>query len=159
MKNLIIGLLVTAFGIQVGSSQTFFEKISTIKWKGEGQLLGSSASFVMEWTPVLDGKFYQLTFQNNREESQGYVFNAIAMYHIKEDNEVTGTWFDSRGFTFPIKGEVSEDKLIIFWGSPELEEGKTIYTMKTDSTIIVEDFILRDDGLKKFGNAKYVPKE
>ncbi len=155
MKTIVSLLIMVFVTIQVCYSQSFFEKSSNLNWKGEGVLMGSKASFEMAWEPILDGKFYELTFQNQREESKQFIFKARGVYQVRENNKVSGTWFDSRGFSFPLKGEVSEDTLIIFWGSPELEEGKTIYTIKADSTIFVEDYILKDGEFIKFGNAEY----
>ncbi|NAS11142.1 hypothetical protein [Poritiphilus flavus] len=157
MKTIVTLLLMAVVGIQICNSQSFFEKVSNLKWKGEGELMGSKASFKMDWKPILDGKFYQLTFQNQREESKEYVFKARGIYRVGESNNVSGSWFDSRGYSFPLKGEVSEDALMVIWGSPELEQGKTIYTIKDGSTIFVEDYVLKDGEFIKFGNAEYKP--
>ncbi|UJH68630.1 hypothetical protein [Allomuricauda sp. SCSIO 65647] len=159
MKRTGLFLLICFIGFQTIFAQDFFGKVSGNLWEGTGELLGSEATFRMEWEQILDGKFYQLSFQNQREESKEFIFKAIGVYKKNEDNLISGTWFDSRGFSFPLKGEVSSDKLIIFWGSPELEEGKTIYTIKNDSTISVEDYILKDGELIKFGNANYAPND
>lgn len=156
MKTTKLLVLTALLGMQLCASQHFFEKVSGHEWQGKGQLMGSDASFTMDWTPILGGSFYRLTFQNEREASKGYVFKAIGIYQIKEGQQVSGTWFDSRGFSFPLRGEVSDDQLIVLWGTPELEEGKTIYTIQTNSTLSVEDYIVKDGELKKFGNAEYV---
>ncbi|MEM8510204.1 MAG: hypothetical protein AAF717_20390 [Bacteroidota bacterium] len=159
MKIFTTTSLIALLSVQICISQNFLEKVATTKWKGEGLLLGSKASFMMDWNSILDGKFYQLKFQNQREASRESIFKAIGVYKKNEDNQVSGTWFDSRGFSFPLKGEVSSDKLIIFWGSPEIEEGKTIYTMQNDATLFVEDYILKDGELIQFGNAAYAPND
>ncbi|MEM7486090.1 MAG: hypothetical protein AAF348_12855 [Bacteroidota bacterium] len=157
MKHLFSFLLMTILHVQISSAQNFFDRASKHTWNGKGELLGSKASFKMQWEPILDGKFYQLTFQNQRDQSKEFVFKAKGIYQLKENNRIVGTWFDSRGFSFPLKGTISENILTIFWGTPEIEEGKTVYHITKSNTILTNDFILRDGDLQKFGNAIYEP--
>jgi len=155
MKVKAFFLLIYLIGSQNTFSQDFFEKVSGHIWEGKGELLGSKASFKMEWMPVLNGKFYQLSFQNQRDDSKDYIFKAIAFYTVKDDSEINGTWYDSRGYSFPLRGHLEENKLLVFWGSPEYEEGKTVYSLEADGHIQVQDYYLKNGEYFNFGNANY----
>ncbi|GAA4272894.1 hypothetical protein GCM10022258_21880 [Aquimarina gracilis] len=136
-------------------SQSFFETASKNEWEGKGELLGSTASFRMNWEPILEGKFFRLSFQNQRDQSKEYIFRAMGVYQPNSDDTFTGTWFDSGGFSFPIKGSFSENELVVYWGTPETEEGKTIYTINEGGSVSVRDYVLKDGKLIQFGKASY----
>lgn len=155
MKRAIGVLSVILLMVQTVNAQSFFENISQNKWEGSGELLESAASFQMEWQAILDGKFYKLSFQNQREESKEYIFKSMGVYRPKSDGTFTGTWFDSRGYSFPLKGNFSENELTVDWGSPQTEEGKTVYSINEDGTISVMDYVLKDGNLVSFGKAIY----
>ncbi|MFP2994814.1 hypothetical protein ABN763_02840 [Spongiivirga sp. MCCC 1A20706] len=155
MKYFFTFLLLSSFSIHLCYAQTFFDKVLNQKWVGSGELFGSKASFQMQWQMILDGKFWELSFQNQREQSEEFKFKAKGVYQIKDDEQLKGIWFDSRGITFPLKGNFSEDSLTIFWGTPETEEGKTIYTVNHNGLISVIDFVLKDKELVPFATASY----
>ena len=155
MKRAIGVLSVILFMVQSINAQSFFENISQYKWKGSGELMESAASFQMDWQPILDGKFYELLFQNQREESKEFIFKSKGVYRPKKDGTFTGTWFDSRGYSFPLEGNFTENELTVYWGDPATEEGKTIYSINENGTISVMDYILKDGKLLPFGNALY----
>ena len=69
-------------------------------------------------------KFYELSFQNQQDASKEYRFKSKGIYRPWENGTFTGTWFDSRGYSFPLKGKFTENELIVYWGNPETEEGK-----------------------------------
>ncbi|WP_149272969.1 hypothetical protein [Pareuzebyella sediminis] len=155
MKRTIRTLSLILLWVQTGNAQGFFEKISQNEWKGSGELLKRSASFQMDWRPILDGKFYELSFQNQQDASKEYRFKSKGIYRPWENGTFTGTWFDSRGYSFPLKGKFTENELIVYWGNPETEEGKTTYRIKDNGTVSVIDYILKDGKLIPFGNALY----
>lgn len=137
--------------------QTIFEKIKETPWTGTGTLMNSPATYTMHWSQELDNAFYTLDFQNNRKGTDGndITFKAKAYYKVTQDTIVSGTWFDARGVQFPLKGTVSDDILTIFWGSPETEQGKTVYTYTKDVGVTVQDYILNKENYYKFGTATY----
>lgn len=155
MKRVIGVLSVILLMVQTMNAQNFFENVSQHKWKGSGELMESAASFQMEWQPILDGKFYKLSFQNQRDESKEYIFKSMRGYRHKTDGGFTGTWFDSRGYSFPLQGNFTENELAVHWGDPETEEGKTVYSINKDGTVSVIDYILKDGKLVPFGKALY----
>ncbi len=141
---------------QFMTAQDFFKNISQHTWIGTGELLGSTASFQMNWVPILDGQFYKLSFQHQRDESEELIFKSMGVYQPKNDGTFSGTWFDSRGLTFPLKGNFSGNTLTVLWGTRETEEGKTVYTFTEIGTVTVTDYVLKDGEFVKFGNANYV---
>lgn len=155
MKRTLIFMFFMA-GLLPAFSQTFFDTATKKKWKGEGILLGAEATFEMKWGKVLGGQFYQLTFQNERITETGKItFNAMGFYKPKEDGLFEGTWLDSRGLSFPLKGTVANNQLVVDWGTPDTEVGKSIYTINTDGTISVEDYIQQEGKSTNFGKATY----
>ncbi|WP_422104058.1 hypothetical protein [Winogradskyella sp.] len=129
-------------------------------WEGTGTLMGKKATFKMNWQNVLNDQFIKLEFQNEHqsENNEAIVFKATAFYNIINDTIVTGHWFDNRGISLPLKGQVNDDTLTIFWGNSDTETGKTIYKYINDSSLHVEDYILSNATYHKFGNATYSVK-
>lgn len=139
------------------SAQSIMETLEDTRWEGTGTLMNSPATYKMHWERTLDNSFIKLQFENKRVDKDGKEINfkSHAYYKVGEASKVTGTWFDSRGISFPLKGSVSKKELIIFWGSPETEEGKTRYTLQSDTEIHVMDYILRNGTYLPFGKAQY----
>lgn len=140
---LFLGLFLTA---ATAFSQSFWDGMTSGSWKGSGTLMGSEANFYMKWTWELDGNFLKLEFQNKRTSPSGQelVLDAHAYYQSINDSVVEGTWFDSRGVTFPVRGVLKGSTFTVTWGSPETEQGKTIYVLDSVTEIAVTDYFLRD---------------
>jgi len=134
-----------------------FDKLSSKNWQGKGTLMGAPASFEMSWKEVLNGQFMHLHFNNKvlLKNNKTYTFNAHAYYKIINENEVQGSWFDSRGTTFPLTGKIESNQLTINWGSVDTEQGRTIYQTKIKETVEVIDFVLKDGKYIEFGRAHY----
>lgn len=158
----VIVLIILSFSINAQNDKQKEYSILTAlideNWTGNGLLMGEEATFTMDWQRVLDNKFIKLEFQNKRKSgtNEDIIFRATALYKIVNDTIVVGNWFDNRGMTFPLKGSLKEDELIILWGNDETEIGKTIYHYSNESnTITVEDFIMNNGIYSKFGSATY----
>jgi len=151
---LIFTLLLTA-GTTLG--QSFWDDMASGSWKGGGTLMGSEADFYMKWSWELDGKFLKLEFQNKRTSDSGreLIFKSHAYYQPKNDSLFKGTWFDSRGVTFPVSGVLKDSTFTVNWGTPETEQGKTVYTLISDIEVKVTDYVLRGENYVKFGEAVY----
>ena len=155
MKRILFFAFVV-FTISQGVSQTFFDTATKKSWEGEGTLMGADAKFKMQWDKVLDGRFYRLKFENQRETTNGkIVFKAIGFYRVTDSVSFHGTWFDSRGISFPLKGILAENQLVVHWGTPDTEIGKTVYTVVAGGKIAVEDFIEQNGELVNFGKSIY----
>lgn len=131
------------------------------EWKGTGKLFGNDAQFYMKWEKTLGDKFIQLDFKNSFKLQNGKEMSmaAKAFYKPENENNFKGTWFDSRGMILPLKSNFDKNSLVTFWGTPETEEGKTIYIFLEDNTIQTEDYVLKNGEWKQFGNAEYIKME
>lgn len=133
-------------------SQTFFDAVLGKDWMGTGTLMSKEATFTMSWARVLNDQFYQLEFSN---ETEVFRFEAIGYYQLVGPDSVAGTWFDVRGNTFPLQGNVTSTQLTINWGSPETEMGKTVYSLLEDGSIEVLDYVEKGGTMVQFGQAVY----
>lgn len=154
MKKLALILLTIFFS--ASATAQIPEKLSG-KWEGTGTLYNSDATFSMEWEQVLNGQFYRLDFENALNSG---AFSMVAHGYYKiEGDSVSGYWLDSRGISFPLTGLVEEHSLIINWGTPDFEQGRTEYSLLTSGEIEVKDFVLRNGEYAQFGNATYQRKQ
>jgi len=126
-------------------------------WRGEGELFGRSAAFRMDWESVLSGRFLRLTFENGFQNGDAVkpVLRAQAYYRILPDDQFEGTWFDSREKTQPLQGSADATSLTIHWGTPETEEGRTVYRLVDSDSVEVEDFVQKDGEWRVFAHATY----
>ncbi len=125
-------------------------------WQGEGTTSDMPSKQRLNWEPVLDGQFVRLTLDNRMTTPDGkeWHFQAQALYRAQPDGAIAGTWFDSRGFTFPLKG-VTDDAgaLTIDWGSDETERGRSRYRI-AEGRLEVTDEVQENDGtLRVFGRS------
>ena len=137
--------------------QDLVQKLTSKTWSGKGALMGTDAVFEMKWSWSLDNAFLTLEFMNERMGSNGefITFKANSFYKIDDEGEISGTWFDNRGITFPLSGKLDDHKMTINWGSPETEEGRTVYQLNDNGGITVTDYIQRDGEYLRFGGAEY----
>jgi len=145
--------------IKAQSSASFFEKIEG-DWSGTGELFGTPATFKMSWHEVLSGQFFHLQFSNSFKNQNGNTqgIEAKAFYRLDESTESSGYWFDSRGVMFGLKFSIKENQLIVLWGDPEIEEGKTEYRLIDGERIEVKDYVKRNGTFSQFGEAVYTKK-
>lgn len=157
MKKFSLILVTLFLCTEIVSGQHFWDTMTSGSWTGSGTLLGSEAEFNMSWTWELENKFLKLEFQNKRTSSSGQelVLQSHAYYQPKSDSLFEGTWFDSRGVSFPVKGTLSNSTFTVHWGSPETERGKTIYVLVSQDKATVTDYILQGENYVKFGEASY----
>ncbi len=126
-------------------------------WEGRGTLFGADAEFSMEWEWVLDQQFVRLTFENRIQDADGTerILKAQAFYRLIEAGRFDGTWFDSRGIVLPLEGNAEQATLTTLWGTPETEQGRTVYHLLDESRLAVEDSVLQGDQWHTFGHAIY----
>lgn len=126
-------------------------------WAGKGTLMGADAEFTMIWERVLEGRFHRLTFQNKMHGPDGIarILKAQAFYKPEQAGQFSGMWFDSRGMVLPLKASIAGDTLTTHWGSPETEQGRTVYRLVGQNKFEVDDFVLRGDEWRRFGQATY----
>jgi hypothetical protein len=124
VKFLIV--LMVVLGINSARGQAIVDKLVSKPWEGSGVLMGSPADFKMNWEWTLNKQFLRLTFQNKRKAENGneQIFMAEAFYKPVNDSLVKGSWFDSRGLSFPLSGTIEDRKLTVLWGSPKPKKAK-----------------------------------
>lgn len=127
------------------------------KWEGTGELFTQEAKYNMSWEEVLEGQYFKLTFSNEMI-SNGQGIKAEAYYKSSGEHDVFGKWFDNRGYFVEIEGTLDETSLTSHWVN-EHEQGKTIYTLTSSTTISVEDFVWKSEEYVPFGNAEYLKIE
>ena len=153
MKTLITILILWLVALSSSAQNQIIPESFLGEWSGEGTLMGQPANFEMKWESVLDQQFIRLTFQNSIPDQ--FSFSGHAYYHIESDSTATGTWFDTRGYIFPIDAILSQNSIISSWGTAEIEQGRTDYIVQSDGTIRVTDYVLKDNVFQKFGEAIY----
>ena len=123
-------------------------------WQGEGKAFEMTAHLHLKWEWVLEGKFLRLSLRNTMRAANGQtqVFEGHAYYKSIGESKYEANWFDSRGVAFPIKAQAAGDALIAFWGTPEQEQGKSIYRLIEPGKMEVVDSVRQKDGTwKEFG--------
>ncbi|HKS09921.1 MAG TPA: hypothetical protein VJS13_10265 [Pyrinomonadaceae bacterium] len=147
-----LSLLLFVAGMVHGQSESIFKRLSG-SWIGEGKTMGMPATMRMSWDWVLGDKFLRLSLQNEMRGENGQVqlFEGHAYYQPSE-GKCEGTWFDSRGVSFPIKCSVEGRALTALWGSTSTEQGKSVYRLTGDGKLEVVDFVKQPDGnWREFG--------
>ena len=111
----------------------------------------------MEWEWVLEQQFVSLTFENRIQDADGTerILKAQAFYRLIEAGRFDGTWFDSRGIVPPLEGNAEQSILTTLWGTPETEQGRTVYHFLDESRVEMEDSVLEGDQWHPFGHAIY----
>ena len=133
--------------------ETFLKRLEG-RWQGEGKTMGMTARLRLSWEWVWKNKFLRLTIRNELTAPNGQtqLFEGPAYYQHVSDGKYEATWFDSRGMTFPIKAATEGNALIAFWGSPDKEQGKSIYRILKPGKLEVIDEVRQKDGnWKEFG--------
>ena len=146
--------LTLVLGLLISSSQpnAFLSRLEGA-WQGEGKAFGMAAKQEIKWEWVLQKKFLRLTIKNEMTRNgQPQLFEGQAYYQATGADKFEAHWFDSRGVKFPIKAQLEGDALVALWGSPDKEEGKSIYRLVDDSTLEVVDSVKQKDGTyREFG--------
>ncbi len=157
MKKPVLILIIWICLIQSDSKAQILNSFLG-SWEGNGTLMNNEANFEMKWEQVLNNEFFKLTFRNSIP-SASFSMDAQAYYKETENGTISGYWFDSRGISFPLEGNLSDTTLTIYWGTEEIEEGRTEYTLFDSETIKVSDFVLRNGEYALFGTATYQRKK
>jgi hypothetical protein len=111
----------------------------TGSWRGSGTMFGNRSEATLIVRPVLDGRFLEFSYRAGP-------FEGRAFYRAATDGAWQATWFDNRGVSFPIAGQVAGRVLISEWGSAATERGRTIYRLADDGRLHATDAVRRPDG-------------
>ena len=147
-----LALLLLVPCMAYSQTDTIFKRLQG-SWSGEGKTLDMLATLRMTWERVLNEKFLRLSLKNEMKAASGNVqlFEGHAYYQPSE-GKCEGTWFDSRGMSFPIKCTVEGQSLTALWGATGQENGKSVYKFLADGKLEVVDSVKQKDGTwKEFG--------
>ncbi len=125
-------------------------------WQGTGTTSGMPSVQRLQWEPVLDAAFVRLTLENRMTMTDGkeWRFQAQAFYKVSPDGRIAGTWFDSRGLTFPLAGSVDDaGVLTIDWGSDDTERGRSRYRIADGALEVTDEVQGKDGALSVFGQS------
>lgn len=126
------------------------------EWQSGGNAFGQPAQSTMIWAPVMDGCFWQLSYvietNPGTEDANTFIGRGI---HRHEADIVSGQWIDNWGAMHDLRGSVSDTELIVFWGEPEAQLGRSRYTLTDDGAIQVTDWILNDTGWQQFNDNRF----
>lgn len=126
-------------------------------WQGTGEVRGMASVQQMSWQPVLDGSFLRLTFDNRMSAADGkeWQFQAHGYYRIQDDGTITGTWFDSRGASFPLSGTVDDGStMTIQWGTGDTERGRSSYRLAAGELEVTDEVLSREGDWRIFGRTR-----
>ena len=96
------------------------------QWEGEGELFGQPAAFSMVWEWELNQQFVRLSFENRLLENgqPRTVLRATAHYRVRDSDQLSGTWVDTRGEILELKATATDSALVTHWFAKS-EQGRT----------------------------------
>ncbi len=120
-----------------------------------------AADIRMGWEAVLDGQFMRLNMENRMTGSDGksWDFKAQAYYRVDKDGAIAGTWFDSRGVSFPLSGRVEGETMTIDWGAEAIERGRSSYRLTGDALEVTDEVYSKEGELRVFGRTRLTRRE
>lgn len=126
------------------------------QWTGAGTVLNQPAKIQMEWAWELSGQFLKLTFRNEFGTAPKVnVFEGHAYYRAAGNGRYRGMWFDNSGMFRPLDARREGDALVSLWGTPETEQGETVYRLLSEGRMEVVDRVKGKDGTwREFGRTQ-----
>ncbi|MCM3873989.1 MAG: hypothetical protein ND895_25150 [Pyrinomonadaceae bacterium] len=158
-KNRTLGIAVSlsmllffTHRLEASMTDAFLNRLEG-NWQGEGKSMGTSARMQMKWEWVLGKKFLRLSLKNEMQGATGNTaFEGHAYYRLSGGGKCEGKWFDSRGASFPISCNIEGEALTALWGTPEQEQGKSVYSFLEAGKLEVVDSVMDKSGKwKEFG--------
>lgn len=138
-------------------AQTVREALTGV-WTGTGRLNGLEAQATQTWSSELGGRFRKLTYRVTLQLKEGRTarFEGDAYYPGRSACPCIGTWFDSNGEVYELRGEESEGKLVSEWGRRGESVGRTEYRLSGRDQLEVTDWVKTKDGnWREFANISY----
>lgn len=159
----VVALLLSIIAIPAAfagenPAKDFFTRLAGV-WQGSGEVRGMASVQKMNWESVLDGKFLRLSFDNRMsgDDGKAWRFSAQAFYRIQDDGTIAGAWFDSRGVSFPLSGNIDQDDtLTILWGTDDTERGRTSYRLTAAGLEVTDEVLMPDGGWRTFGRTRLI---
>lgn len=127
-------------------------------WRGAGSIMNRNVIMEQRWAPALGGNFRELTMRHlSAKDSATVQFEGRGLYTGAKSgpNAIAGMWFDARGMMLPVAGQCEGKVFISDWGSADTEQGRTVYTLVSPTSLQVIDSVqLRDGTRREFGRSQ-----
>jgi hypothetical protein len=122
-------------------------------WAGPGTLQGAKARLALRFERALGNRFVRIQHLNQVETPSGTMpFEGLAVYRAAGAG-FAATWFDSFGHVYPVTASIEGDTLRAEWGTPETEQGRTVYRLTAPGVLEVTDSVKRQGEFQEFGRA------
>lgn len=115
-------------------------------WAGEGTAFGRAATATLVLGPGPQDGATALAYKLTVPGTPPIAYSAEAIYRVDGKARVRGSWTDSYGRTRPIGGRLAASEWVNFWGSADVEIGRSTYALEAPDRLIVSDSVLQDDG-------------
>lgn len=120
--------------------------IPTISLEAPCEIRGFKATCKSVWSKGLHATHFEQRYVIRDRETGDRFFEGHGIYRLSLDGNVDGVWADSNGNIHPLEGTWNGKRLVIHWGTPETEQGRSDYRFGENGTLKVEDRVLRPDG-------------
>jgi histidine triad (HIT) family protein len=134
--------------LTVTTKDTFLMKLLG-NWQANGTAFGRPAKINMVCEPILQFQYMKLSYSMDMQDKDGKSianFEGTASYRPDGAGGYKATWFDSGGAMHPIKATVNDNILTSWWGTPQTQEGKTIYRLINNNAVEIIDSVKTKTG-------------
>jgi hypothetical protein len=156
LAALLLGLAIAGPALAEESASARALNALVGDWQGAGTTSDMPSKQRLHWETVLGGKFVRLTLDNRMQTPDGkeWQFQAQALYRVLPDGTIAGTWFDSRGYTFPLNGRADDSGVLtIDWGSDDTERGLSRYRIRDGRLEVTDEVQDKDGTIRVFGRS------
>jgi hypothetical protein len=121
-------------------------------WVGPGRVMGRDIVMRQRWRATLQNSFTELDMAHlTAGDTSRAQFAGRGFYRPASGDSVTGTWFDSRGISFELRGSCQNGALTMRWLG--VERGETRYTRRGADSLEVIDQVETNGTLRPFGRS------
>jgi hypothetical protein len=125
-------------------------------WRGPGTLLGRAIVMEQAWSPALGGAFTELRMRHlATDTSSRATFEGRGLYRrasAEQPDSVHGTWADSRGIIFEVRGACAGATFSSHWSGSE--RGRTTYTLRDGALEVIDSVFLPTGDAREFGRSR-----
>lgn len=98
------------------------------------------------WSQGLHPTHFQQRYRISTAETDARIFEGIGTYRVAANGSVDGVWADSNGNIHPLDGSWNGELLLVNWGTPATEQGRSEYRFQADGSLTVQDSVRGKDG-------------
>jgi hypothetical protein len=124
-------------------------------WRGPGTILGRAIVMEQAWSPALGGAFTELRMRHlTTDTSARAMFEGRGLYRpagAAHPDSLHGTWHDSRGIIFEVRGACDGATFSSHWSGSE--RGRTLYTLRNGELDVIDSVFLPTGVAREFGRS------